>query len=107
MKIVVVGGSGLIGSKLVTMLRRDGHEVVAAPCHLASNSEFEPQRQLDRAWSTNLIQRVEAAVRAAGSEAARQHLCRVAEQRAGEIVDWRAEVRPIEDVEELGPEAEM
>src|SRR4051812_41599956 len=30
MKIVVVGGSGLIGSKVVTMLRRDGHDVVAA-----------------------------------------------------------------------------
>jgi len=30
MKIVVVGGSGLIGSRLVPMLRRDGHEVVAA-----------------------------------------------------------------------------
>jgi len=30
MKIVVVGGSGLIGSKLVAMLTRDGHEVVAA-----------------------------------------------------------------------------
>ena len=30
MKIVVVGGSGLIGSKVVTMLTRDGHEVVAA-----------------------------------------------------------------------------
>jgi uncharacterized protein YbjT (DUF2867 family)/nitrite reductase/ring-hydroxylating ferredoxin subunit len=30
MKIVVVGGSGLIGSKLVSMLTRDGHEVVAA-----------------------------------------------------------------------------
>ena len=30
MKIVVVGGSGLIGSRLVTMLTRDGHEVVAA-----------------------------------------------------------------------------
>ncbi|HJZ76500.1 MAG TPA: Rieske 2Fe-2S domain-containing protein [Vicinamibacterales bacterium] len=30
MKIVVVGGSGLIGSKLVTMLTRGGHEVVAA-----------------------------------------------------------------------------
>jgi uncharacterized protein YbjT (DUF2867 family)/nitrite reductase/ring-hydroxylating ferredoxin subunit len=30
MKIVVVGGSGLIGAKLVTMLTRDGHEVVAA-----------------------------------------------------------------------------
>jgi uncharacterized protein YbjT (DUF2867 family) len=30
MKIVVVGGSGRIGSRLVTMLTRDGHEVVAA-----------------------------------------------------------------------------
>lgn len=30
MKIVVVGGSGLIGSRLVTMLTRDGHDVVAA-----------------------------------------------------------------------------
>jgi len=30
MKIVVVGGSGLIGSKLVTMLTRDGHEIVPA-----------------------------------------------------------------------------
>jgi uncharacterized protein YbjT (DUF2867 family) len=30
MKIVVVGGGALIGSKLVTKLTRDGHEVVAA-----------------------------------------------------------------------------
>lgn len=30
MKIVVVGGSGVTGSRLVTVLRRDGHEVVAA-----------------------------------------------------------------------------
>jgi uncharacterized protein YbjT (DUF2867 family)/nitrite reductase/ring-hydroxylating ferredoxin subunit len=30
MKIVVVGDSGLIGSKLVTILTRDGHEVVGA-----------------------------------------------------------------------------
>jgi len=30
MKIVVIGGSGLIGSKLVNNLRRRGHEVVAA-----------------------------------------------------------------------------
>src|SRR5262245_22664653 len=30
MKIVVAGGSGLIGSKVVEILRRDGHEVVAA-----------------------------------------------------------------------------
>jgi uncharacterized protein YbjT (DUF2867 family) len=30
MKIVVIGGSGLIGTKLVTILRERGHEVVAA-----------------------------------------------------------------------------
>src|SRR5437764_4737155 len=30
MKIVVIGGSGLIGSRLVTRLREHGHETVAA-----------------------------------------------------------------------------
>jgi uncharacterized protein YbjT (DUF2867 family) len=30
MKIVVIGGSGLIGTKLVNKLRERGHEVVAA-----------------------------------------------------------------------------
>src|SRR5262245_38697622 len=30
MKIVVLGGSGLIGSRLVTRLTREGHDVVAA-----------------------------------------------------------------------------
>src|SRR6476620_1719249 len=30
MKIVVIGGSGLIGKKTVAILRRRGHEVVAA-----------------------------------------------------------------------------
>src|SRR5215468_11117396 len=30
MKIVVIGGSGLIGSKLVNKLRQHGHEAVAA-----------------------------------------------------------------------------
>ena len=30
MKIVVIGGSGLIGTKLVNILRQQGHEVVAA-----------------------------------------------------------------------------
>jgi uncharacterized protein YbjT (DUF2867 family) len=30
MKIVVIGGTGLVGTKLVNRLRRDGHEVVAA-----------------------------------------------------------------------------
>jgi glutamate dehydrogenase/leucine dehydrogenase len=30
MKIVVIGGTGLIGSKTVAILRQDGHKVVAA-----------------------------------------------------------------------------
>src|ERR1700676_1491229 len=30
MRIVVIGGSGLVGSKLVSRLRQNGHEVVAA-----------------------------------------------------------------------------
>jgi len=30
MTIVVIGGSGMIGSKLVTKLREHGHEAVAA-----------------------------------------------------------------------------
>ncbi len=30
MKIVVIGGSGLIGSKVVAKLRQEGHQVIAA-----------------------------------------------------------------------------
>src|SRR2546430_967733 len=38
MKIVVVGGTGLIGSKTVAILRRGGHEVVAASPQSGINS---------------------------------------------------------------------
>ena len=38
MKIVVIGGSGLIGSKLVTKLRERGHEAVAASPSSGVNS---------------------------------------------------------------------
>jgi uncharacterized protein YbjT (DUF2867 family) len=38
MKIVVIGGSGLIGKKLVTILRKKGHEVVAASPSSGVNS---------------------------------------------------------------------
>ena len=38
MKIVVIGGSGLIGSKLVTQLREHGHEAVAASPNSGVNS---------------------------------------------------------------------
>ncbi len=38
MKIVVIGGTGLIGSKTVPMLRQGGHEVVAASPKSGINS---------------------------------------------------------------------
>jgi uncharacterized protein YbjT (DUF2867 family) len=38
MKIVVIGGTGLIGSKTVAMLRQGGHEVVAASPKTGVNS---------------------------------------------------------------------
>ena len=38
MKIVVIGGSGLIGSRLVTKLREQGHEAVAASPNSGVNS---------------------------------------------------------------------
>jgi uncharacterized protein YbjT (DUF2867 family) len=38
MKIVVIGGSGLIGSKLVDKLRKSGHEVIAASPSSGINS---------------------------------------------------------------------
>src|SRR5467141_2317012 len=38
MKIVVIGGSGLIGSKLVTKLRGQGHEAIAASPKSGVNS---------------------------------------------------------------------
>ena len=38
MKIVVIGGSGLIGSKVVTKLREHGHEAVAAAPNTGVNT---------------------------------------------------------------------
>src|SRR5215813_9280378 len=38
MKIVVIGGTGLIGSKTVAILRQRGHEVVAASPQSGINS---------------------------------------------------------------------
>ncbi len=38
MKIVVIGGTGLIGSKVVTKLREQGHEAVAASPNTGVNT---------------------------------------------------------------------
>src|SRR6267378_2298315 len=66
--------------------------------------ELELEGELDRAGAANLVERVETAKGAAGAQAARQRLGRVAEQRAGQIVVGVAEVWVVEEVEELGAE---
>ena len=38
MKIVIIGGTGLIGSKTVAILRQGGHEVVAASPNTGLNT---------------------------------------------------------------------
>ena len=38
MKIVVIGGTGLIGSKTVAILRQGGHEVIAGSPKIGVNS---------------------------------------------------------------------
>ena len=56
MKIVVIGGSGLIGTKLVPILREHGHEVVAAPrrarASTPSPAKDWPRRSPARRWSS-------------------------------------------------------
>jgi hypothetical protein len=69
------------------------------------SSELQLQSQLHRARAADLIERVEACTVATG-QAAGQRLRRMAEQRVGQVVVWRTEVRVVEEVEELAPESE-
>ena len=62
---------------------------------------------MHRTRAADLIQRIEAAVRAARAEAVRQRLGRVAELRTRQVANGWAEVWVVEDVEELASEAEL
>ena len=59
---------------------------------------------MDGAGTADLVERIEAAIGAAGPQAAGQRLRRATKQGAGEGVVGIAEVLVVEDVEELGPE---
>jgi uncharacterized protein YbjT (DUF2867 family) len=50
MKIVVIGGTGLIGSKTVPILRQSGHEVVVGSpkSRVKHNQRRRPQRGCGR-----------------------------------------------------------
>jgi uncharacterized protein YbjT (DUF2867 family) len=49
MKVVVIGGTGLIGSKAVASLRQGGHEVVAGSPK-SGVTHHHPARGLKRSW---------------------------------------------------------
>src|SRR5260370_2585234 len=73
-------------------------------CHSGSShsSELELEGELNRARSTNLVKRAEAAALPATTQRAGQHLRGLAELRRAEEIDWAAEIGVIEDVEEVG-----
>src|SRR5215469_4381138 len=72
-----------------------------------ARSKREPQGELDRARTANLVQRIETAVCAARTQTARQRLRRMAEERAAERVVGRTEIGMIENVEELRSEPQV
>jgi len=67
-------------------------------------SELELEGELDGAGAADLVEGVEATIWAAGAEAARQRLRRVAEEGAGQIVIGIAEVGMVKDVEKFRAE---
>src|SRR5262249_50516140 len=71
-----------------------------------SCSKLKLKRELDRARSANVVERVETAVRAAGPETVRQRLRRAAKEGAGQAVGGISEVWVVQDVEELSPESQ-
>ena len=76
-------------------------------CHCRPTSELKLQRKLNRTWSANLIERIEAPIRASRSQTVRQRLGGATEQWTGQKVDGIAEVRMVEDVEKLGAETKL
>ncbi|WP_433368091.1 NAD-dependent epimerase/dehydratase family protein [Streptosporangium sp. CA-115845] len=50
MKIMVIGGTGLIGSKLVTKLGEHGHEAVAAACSPRRRRQASATTSRSRWW---------------------------------------------------------
>ena len=53
MKIVIIGGTGLIGAKLVSHLQKSGHEVLAAAPSRGINSVTGEEERLERERRTN------------------------------------------------------
>jgi hypothetical protein len=71
------------------------------------DSEQQLQRQLHRARAADLVERVKSAALAAAAQPGVQRLRRVSELRRTQVVDGAAEVRVVEDVEEIASETKV
>ena len=70
----------------------------------ACRLELKLERELDRAWATELVQRVEATALAVAAEIVVQHLGRLPELSSiTEIVDWASKVGVVKNIEEISP----
>src|SRR6266481_5309247 len=66
-----------------------------------SSSKLKLERKLNRTRAPDLVQRIKAAVLAAAAEVVVQHLCGLAELGCAEVIDRVAEVRVIQNVEDI------
>ena len=84
MKIVIIGGSGLIGSKLVARLREQGHEAVPA----------SPNTGVDTLTGAGLAKALAGA--AFGTELSERSLVPGDDARLGatRFIDWLARTAP-------------
>src|ERR1700742_378966 len=71
----------------------------------STKSKQKFQRQLNRAWAPDLVQRIETAVRAATSQPIGQSLRSVTEKSAGQAIGRVRKIRVVQDVEEFAPES--
>src|SRR5215472_3804720 len=69
----------------------------------ACSSELKFQRQLNRARAADLVQGIEAAALPATAQGVGQHLRRLTELRRTQVIYGAAEIRVVEDIEEIGP----
>lgn len=78
--------------------------VSAEPALCRPILKLKLERQLDRAGAADLVQRREAAVLSPAAEEVVQRLCGFAELWRSQIVIRGAEVRMIENIEEIAPD---
>ena len=91
----------------IAVLARKSSLLSKSAIHFIKSLELQLERELDRARAADLVQRIEASVRVACSEAVRQRLRRISKKRTTYRIVGRAEIRMVEEVKELAEKAEV